>query len=924
MGYRIQNRRDTAARWAEMNPILLEGEMGIVLDDPNQYKIGDGVHTWNELPLRGFTGTIAQTLGNNENAVASQKVVTEKFAEQDEKLSDIGSNTKNINYLDLTPDNTGKYYSAGGVLSDSPNYASKEINLIPYIGRYLKLRLGFSEGISSYCFIKTSSGAYLSLSNNLFLTNDNYCVLYVEDSFSTLQASWDTKNNPSYFISVIDIFLNSEETRNIEFGSDYESVVNGEMLLQTNTLEANLKYINNEILGYYNNNNILNEDSNWRSTTISVKEGTLLKFNFDIVPKTVRGIAVYEENTLVYSNTYPLLFRSEGSIVNINFSYYARRDCTIVLSYYKDTLSIYEIFNSNNFYKDIINNSSILYNADLNYPDNYNKYYSKGNSLIDFKNYNSKEVNVAEFGGKKLYIRCGFKGSYCNYCFVKLYDNTFKALSDYIVEQYDTCCVVELPQNVLALQLSWDCKNLDYYYYAVIITNKDVDNRITTIENQINGFFDISTDLLSDVVWNYGSYWSDGGEKSSHKNYKSTSIDVTNYQGKSLFVSVGYGRPDNVYGYLEYSFIKKTDGTYVKIRNLQCILEENRNGYYVTMPSDAETLDVSYDVISKKPINPIVSYITKGKVSELESKVEESNSVSSKFKGKNIFLFGDSISSTDYTWYKDYLKKYTGAEAVYNQGASGRNAAYQASNEYFSRLNTNPCDIIIALIGGNDSGESGSIGTFSEDSELHRLGESIVTETNISNDYAGTKFIQAISHIIRKWKNEYYNYRLKANLSAKIVSSNDTSTPLYEGTELQCLEYAKQQGLELGYGKSYYMMTTETAESKREKLIGVKMPKLYFCTTLPQKRYNDSNSYSKPENWERKRLAIIECCKKYEIPCIDLAKEFAIDWSLEPYWPGQGYSGTSKTDNQGIYTMDGLHPNEFGYDWIARIISNHI
>lgn len=91
MGYRIQNRRDTAARWAEMNPILLEGEMGIVLDDPNQYKIGDGVHTWNELPLRGFTGTIAQTLGNNENAVASQKVVTEKFAEQDEKLSDIGS-----------------------------------------------------------------------------------------------------------------------------------------------------------------------------------------------------------------------------------------------------------------------------------------------------------------------------------------------------------------------------------------------------------------------------------------------------------------------------------------------------------------------------------------------------------------------------------------------------------------------------------------------------------------------------------------------------------------------------------------------------------------------------------------------------------------------------------------------------------------
>lgn len=91
MAYRIQKRRDYRANWETINPILLEGEEGFVLDDPNLFKIGDGVHTWNELPYRGYTGTIAQTLGNNENAVASQKVVTEKFTEQDKKLSDIGS-----------------------------------------------------------------------------------------------------------------------------------------------------------------------------------------------------------------------------------------------------------------------------------------------------------------------------------------------------------------------------------------------------------------------------------------------------------------------------------------------------------------------------------------------------------------------------------------------------------------------------------------------------------------------------------------------------------------------------------------------------------------------------------------------------------------------------------------------------------------
>lgn len=69
----IQHRRDTAANWALYNPILAEGEMGIVTDDPNQYKIGDGVHTWNELPLRGFDGTVVHELGTSEIAVMSQK-----------------------------------------------------------------------------------------------------------------------------------------------------------------------------------------------------------------------------------------------------------------------------------------------------------------------------------------------------------------------------------------------------------------------------------------------------------------------------------------------------------------------------------------------------------------------------------------------------------------------------------------------------------------------------------------------------------------------------------------------------------------------------------------------------------------------------------------------------------------------------------
>lgn len=175
MGYRIQNRRDTAARWAEMNPILLEGEMGIVLDDPNQYKIGDGVHTWNELPLRGFTGTIAQTLGNNENAVASQKVVTEKFAEQDEKLSDIGSEVGMLNsaFNDVELEINTINVESGKDAVLSTRFRTKGFLSAPFT---VKMKGGY---VINYLYKYNKNGAYVGFDNvngydAIEITDDTY------------------------------------------------------------------------------------------------------------------------------------------------------------------------------------------------------------------------------------------------------------------------------------------------------------------------------------------------------------------------------------------------------------------------------------------------------------------------------------------------------------------------------------------------------------------------------------------------------------------------------------------------------------------------------------------------------------------------------------------------------------------------------
>lgn len=81
----MKQRRDTKANWAATNPVLLDGELGIVSDDPNLYKVGDGATAWNSLPFRGFDGTLAQELGTSPNAVISQKVVSEKLTELESK-----------------------------------------------------------------------------------------------------------------------------------------------------------------------------------------------------------------------------------------------------------------------------------------------------------------------------------------------------------------------------------------------------------------------------------------------------------------------------------------------------------------------------------------------------------------------------------------------------------------------------------------------------------------------------------------------------------------------------------------------------------------------------------------------------------------------------------------------------------------------
>lgn len=76
MADRVIQRNDTAARWQSINPVLAQGELGIVIDGAKGYKIGDGVTAWNSLEYPANPTSVVQELGNSEAAVISQKTVT--------------------------------------------------------------------------------------------------------------------------------------------------------------------------------------------------------------------------------------------------------------------------------------------------------------------------------------------------------------------------------------------------------------------------------------------------------------------------------------------------------------------------------------------------------------------------------------------------------------------------------------------------------------------------------------------------------------------------------------------------------------------------------------------------------------------------------------------------------------------------------
>jgi hypothetical protein len=113
---RIKLRRDTAANWTAVNPVLLEGEPGLELDT-GKTKHGNGTSTWTQLPYSantGYTGSIGNpgnvgiqgpvgfTGSNGVGFVGSQGIIgftgSQGVAAYDQSLN----TTNSVEFVNLT------------------------------------------------------------------------------------------------------------------------------------------------------------------------------------------------------------------------------------------------------------------------------------------------------------------------------------------------------------------------------------------------------------------------------------------------------------------------------------------------------------------------------------------------------------------------------------------------------------------------------------------------------------------------------------------------------------------------------------------------------------------------------------------------------------------------------------------------------
>jgi hypothetical protein len=131
MANRIQLRRDGAQQWANVNPILAQGELGIEIDT-SRIKIGDGVTAWNSLkyerPIETESNTANTLVKRNADGNFEAGAITASL------IGNASTATRLANARQIT---LGGDMSGSGTFDGSSNLTiTAELNYVPALPHY--------------------------------------------------------------------------------------------------------------------------------------------------------------------------------------------------------------------------------------------------------------------------------------------------------------------------------------------------------------------------------------------------------------------------------------------------------------------------------------------------------------------------------------------------------------------------------------------------------------------------------------------------------------------------------------------------------------------------------------------------------------------------------------------------------------------
>lgn len=220
MAYIIQHRRDYLDNWVKVNPVLADAEMGFILDlDENGkqksslYKIGDGKHAWNDLPLFGFGGNVYDSFEGDDLdvTVASRRAILEKLTniiegtEEVEGLLNKLSNTQLVQFI--SPENGEQFGDLVNELENPLTWEQMQPILEKQIVSRWALLVEFQQIWNDFSDLETN---YIKVINEDLQTLNDFAKTFGE--FKTAAEE-----------DILQIQTDLEECRKYVFGWDEET-----------------------------------------------------------------------------------------------------------------------------------------------------------------------------------------------------------------------------------------------------------------------------------------------------------------------------------------------------------------------------------------------------------------------------------------------------------------------------------------------------------------------------------------------------------------------------------------------------------------------------------------------------------------------------------------------------------------------------